>query len=101
MNRAFAIWADAGFIPHSVKLATSYLLPDGYSILGSGDRAIGTICIREAKPQLEGDTVVVSRAHRQDRARLHDRERFLSLTAGKRFVYFYGFSIDPRHGRAG
>jgi ribosomal protein S18 acetylase RimI-like enzyme len=101
LNRAFAIWADAGFKPHSIELATSYLLPDGYAVIDSNNQIVGTFCVREARPRLEGDTVVIGRAHRVDRAKLHDKERFLGFTRHRSLIYCYGFSVDPERGKAG
>jgi ribosomal protein S18 acetylase RimI-like enzyme len=101
VQRAFAMWADSGFKPQSAELVASYLLPDGYAAVDSSQQVIATFCVRDARPQLEADTVAIRRAHRLDRARLYSKDGFRRLVTDKSFVYFYGFAVDPLHGRAG
>lgn len=101
ITRAFSIWSDSGWKPQPLALVASYLLPDGHAVVDQGGRILATVCVREANPRMEGDIIVVNRAHRQDRARLRDLQRFVDLTAGMRTVYLYGLAVDPGHGRAG
>jgi len=102
INTAYAMWNHLGRGEQSQETIESFLMQDGLVVhQAKTGKPCGTLCMRDAAPEIKGNKIFIHRAERIDEATLLEPEKTALSFQGKKFAGFYGLSVDPSLARSG
>lgn len=101
-NGAFSMWKNIGIAKRTPEEIERYSFEDCQVVIDSDSGEMtASFCVREAQPKIVNGEILVERSHKTDSAKLLDEERVKSTILGKRFLYLYGLTVDPRLAKQG